>query len=367
MVLLRHQAFHRTGRTVMGRSADDARYVVQFPHPGREHRPGDTEWMPWNPQQKHARKFLRSRGRYVAKDDTVSEDPLVFWGEWEPPSRVIARWPRSRRLPRFLHEPVWHTPRHRVPRHNTDPWVFGKTFLYSNCKQFTPHGTPSALQSVTRGSLILFGSKLDHEFVLDTVFVAPQGRRIMWRWPATLVTSQNMAAIILSLNGRQAERIALALEQYLLTLVAADSKFDRALAGQAQLSDDEKRGFELFLTEFDPARGRHAPAPSSWPVQAPGPSAPCIATVFLIGAIAVPSDTNAACPAIRPPRGPITALVTPPARATGTRGLASSPGQRPRAPWRRRYPRSRRRRAPACRRRDEVSRSWGSSLQEVSG
>lgn len=46
---------------------------------------------------------------------------------------------------------------------------------------------------------------------LDTVFVAPQGRRIMWRWPATLVTSSNMAAIILSLNGRQAERIALAL------------------------------------------------------------------------------------------------------------------------------------------------------------
>lgn len=47
--------------------------------------------------------------------------------------------------------------------------------------------------------------------MLDTVFVAPPGKRIMWRWPAQLVTSQNMAAIILSLNGRQAERIALAL------------------------------------------------------------------------------------------------------------------------------------------------------------
>ena len=46
---------------------------------------------------------------------------------------------------------------------------------------------------------------------LDTVFVAPPGKRIMWRWPAQLVTSNNMAAIILSLNGRQAERIALAL------------------------------------------------------------------------------------------------------------------------------------------------------------
>lgn len=177
MVLLRHQALHRTGRTVMSRSADHARYVVQFPHPGHEHIPGGTEWMPWNPRQKHARKFLRSRGRFVAKDDTVSEGSLVFWGEWEPPSRVIARWPRSGRLPRFLHEPVWHTPRHRAPRHNTDPWVFGKTFLYSNCKQLTPHGTPSALQSLTRGSLILFGSVLDHEFVLDTVFVVADSVR----------------------------------------------------------------------------------------------------------------------------------------------------------------------------------------------
>lgn len=46
---------------------------------------------------------------------------------------------------------------------------------------------------------------------LDTSAVAPRGRRIIWRWPATLVTSGNLAAIILSLNERQAERIALAL------------------------------------------------------------------------------------------------------------------------------------------------------------
>ena len=47
--------------------------------------------------------------------------------------------------------------------------------------------------------------------MLDTVFVSPPDKRVMWRWPATLVTSGNMAAIILSLNGRQAERIGLAL------------------------------------------------------------------------------------------------------------------------------------------------------------
>jgi hypothetical protein len=47
--------------------------------------------------------------------------------------------------------------------------------------------------------------------LLDTVFVAPRGTRVHWRWPATLVTSGNLAAIILSLNDRQSERIGLAL------------------------------------------------------------------------------------------------------------------------------------------------------------
>ena len=52
------------------------------------------------------------------------------------------------------------------------------------------------------------------------------------------------------------ERIGLALEQFMLTLTAADSKFDRAGRGQAQLSAEEKKGFELFATEYDPARGQ---------------------------------------------------------------------------------------------------------------
>jgi cytochrome c peroxidase len=49
-----------------------------------------------------------------------------------------------------------------------------------------------------------------------------------------------------------AERVARALEQYVLTLVSFDSKFDRALKGQVTLSEEEKRGFQLFVTEYDP-------------------------------------------------------------------------------------------------------------------
>ncbi len=53
-----------------------------------------------------------------------------------------------------------------------------------------------------------------------------------------------------------ASRIGLALEQYLLTIVSADSTFDRAARGKAVLSPEERRGFKLFITEYDPARGR---------------------------------------------------------------------------------------------------------------
>lgn len=53
-----------------------------------------------------------------------------------------------------------------------------------------------------------------------------------------------------------ADRVDLALEQFLLTLVAAESKFDRSLRGQAQLTEEEQQGFALFMTEYDPARGK---------------------------------------------------------------------------------------------------------------
>ena len=53
-----------------------------------------------------------------------------------------------------------------------------------------------------------------------------------------------------------ADRIARALEQFLLTRISRSSKFDRTLEGKAELTSDEKRGFELFHTEYDPRRGQ---------------------------------------------------------------------------------------------------------------
>ena len=51
------------------------------------------------------------------------------------------------------------------------------------------------------------------------------------------------------------ERIGLAIENYLLTLTSHDSKFDRAMRGEAKLSAEEQRGFELFILEREPRMG----------------------------------------------------------------------------------------------------------------
>jgi cytochrome c peroxidase len=55
-----------------------------------------------------------------------------------------------------------------------------------------------------------------------------------------------------------AEKLALALENFLLTLTSFDSKFDRTQRGEpgVELTEQEQRGFELFFTEYDPRRGQ---------------------------------------------------------------------------------------------------------------
>jgi len=149
----------------------DGKFVVQFPHPGGECSPGASRRQPWNIGN-HCRKFLQSLGSYVADDGSLSEcEELVFWGEWEAPSYIIERWEPEDFLPRFLHRPVWERPSTGGVRLNTDPWVFGDCFRYSNCRQLTPNRNRSALQQLTPGSLILFGSTIGCEFVIDTVFV----------------------------------------------------------------------------------------------------------------------------------------------------------------------------------------------------
>lgn len=48
------------------------------------------------------------------------------------------------------------------------------------------------------------------------------------------------------------EKLALALENFLLTLTSYDSKFDRAMSGEAKLTPAEEQGMKLFFTEYEP-------------------------------------------------------------------------------------------------------------------
>ena len=53
------------------------------------------------------------------------------------------------------------------------------------------------------------------------------------------------------------DKIARALEQFLLVQVSFDSKFDRVMNGAAKFTDEEQRGFVLFNTEYDPYHGQY--------------------------------------------------------------------------------------------------------------
>ena len=56
--------------------------------------------------------------------------------------------------------------------------------------------------------------------------------------------------------GVSVERVGIALEAFVMTLTSFDSRFDRASRGEAQLSETEKRGFQLFMTEYDPRQNQ---------------------------------------------------------------------------------------------------------------
>lgn len=153
---------------------EDARCFVQFIHPGGEHVPDAGRVRTWNTGP-HRRKFLCCRG---AVAEIAGKSDLGFWAEWEPPSEVIDEIAAPLAGgPRFIYRPYWVHPGSFRGLQNTDPFVFGG-FYYSICRQNRSTG-PTQLQRLLPGSVVLFGSHLRGEFVLDTVFVSmSRSRRI---------------------------------------------------------------------------------------------------------------------------------------------------------------------------------------------
>lgn len=66
---------------------------------------------------------------------------------------------------------------------------------------------------------------------------------------------QNLFGKAFASPGVTVDRMARALEQFLLTLISHESRFDLALRQAGELTETEKRGLQLFVTEHAPERG----------------------------------------------------------------------------------------------------------------
>jgi hypothetical protein len=118
---------------------------------------------------------MKTHGSYI-ENNTRHEGKLLFWGEWEPPSFVKKLIIPETALPGEKYPQYLHTPRlpltdtikkYQDGKHqNSDPFVFGKKFKYSICRQ-----SIAKLRNLADGSLIIFGSRVNFRFVIDTIFV----------------------------------------------------------------------------------------------------------------------------------------------------------------------------------------------------
>ena len=151
----------------------DNRCFVQFSHPGKEHNLASGR--DWNRSKcGHKRKFMQLRGKWVEVDGIERADDLWAWGEWEPESDLIPQFnpPRNdSQHPCYLWDPYYVPKDSYRGLHNTDPFIFGERFLYSNCGQ----KKTGSMKHLDRGSVIAFGSgkKIGGKpkWMLDTVLV----------------------------------------------------------------------------------------------------------------------------------------------------------------------------------------------------
>lgn len=180
--------------------------VILFPHPWDEH-PVDENGniKEWN-EGKHYRKFMAVNGKFVRSAGTGSGSKpetakIAFWGEWESEStykpieykdengKSVAP---GQGLPHYVHTPQCYDDegifdklqkdktineedciKFYERKQNTDPYVFGKQFMYSCCKQ----AGSNSLSNLQKGDVIIFygqkGKKKtgDYKCHIDTVFV----------------------------------------------------------------------------------------------------------------------------------------------------------------------------------------------------
>ena len=164
------------------------RKIVEFTHPGREYIPlsrkrddnvlftksDRSEGIRfWNQLPSHKRKFIKIKSSYIdsLNDKHLKKSQITFWGEWEAQSK-FKKTPNTsdNDLPFYIHIPFLDESEILLGAHNTDPFVFGENFWYTNCKQWRN----KFLRKLSNYSIILFGTERANGFNLDTVFVVKE-------------------------------------------------------------------------------------------------------------------------------------------------------------------------------------------------
>ena len=145
--------------------------IIQIMHPyDYTRKKGNIAWNCGG----HKRKLIKNEISYINDGVLYNNKRCYFWGEWEPeseckkengyfvhkinyPSNIICKTTESCQGGcNGLNKPL-----------NTDPYVSGDYFIYSNClqKRYT------ALRQLKKDDIIIFGSRYGGKFVLDTLFV----------------------------------------------------------------------------------------------------------------------------------------------------------------------------------------------------
>jgi len=165
--------------------------IIQLIHPGaqffkarsndeiiwnKDHKTGKREWnYRKNKRSNHYRKFISSNNAgYLDANLKLKKGNITFFGEWEPPSnfKLINTEESFRRL---VHKPIFNFKNQNTQSDkelfNTDPYVFGNNFWYTNCKQKKKH----TLRNLSSNSIIIFGTEYGKKdagfFYVDTIFI----------------------------------------------------------------------------------------------------------------------------------------------------------------------------------------------------
>ena len=170
---LPHNQRYETGRSLGGDiTMALKRCFVQFPHPGREH--GAHQRVATGTNEKGATGGSSCSLVAIGSMRTIICILRIctrgrVGGRIGTHLRIQYEGKRGRTHPRYLWKPFYLPKGTYASLHNTDPFIFGGCFLYSNCYQTNSLG----LRNLAKGSVIAFGSKVNREpkWALDTVLV----------------------------------------------------------------------------------------------------------------------------------------------------------------------------------------------------